>query len=600
MTQLALAEFHPFEAAGRRYVYLVPSAAVFGLDEASGAVLDTLAELPRSASEVATALRPLRGVGGAADDRGTGRRAGYPVGGGARSGAGELQAGAADPAPDDRAQRHQQVQPGCTYCYEYGEDKIKEAAANPLPRFMSEETARQTADFAWSMPGRRSCSCDVLRGRDAAQRESAAKSRSNYARAKAAEMGKYIDFGMTTNATILDLRDHRLSLRRTMLASRCQYRRTEESKDRFPGFSQRQGAMTSCCRRSKSSVKVHRSRPIGARVTLTAQVVDVKKIFRHLTDEMGFRRSGICAGHHVAGRLYAIGGTRPRSSAGSVHRACRRISGIALEDRHHGFSNVRDTLQEIHQGMSKAYPCGQVSGCWGWRPSAIFRLCHRFADRRRTSGLGEQGSQPGDAAGGHPGPPPRGPQVPIVSVCWARPVCSGGCYHEAYTVTATPRHRTCTTATGSRHWTDVCFRIYGEIGAAAALSRDTWVAGSDVKAYGGRYETPESRSIEKRAMVEEFIASESNDVRGAPGTGRPPGPHIPLGCSFVFSPGWEADSSGGTRRVVPAGRARPFRLLSHLLLARPRAGPLQLRAGLDRQMRFRAQKDWRNIDLVFP
>jgi len=56
MTQLALAEFHPFEAAGRRYLYLVPSAAVFGLDEASGAVLDMLAESPRSASEVATAL----------------------------------------------------------------------------------------------------------------------------------------------------------------------------------------------------------------------------------------------------------------------------------------------------------------------------------------------------------------------------------------------------------------------------------------------------------------------------------------------------------------------------------------------------------------
>jgi hypothetical protein len=28
---------------------------------------------------------------------------------------------------------------------------------------------------------------------------------------------------------------------------------------------------------------------------------------------------------------------------------------------------------------------------------------------------------------------------------------------------------------------------------------------------------------------------------------RPPeGPHIPLGCSLVFFPGWEADSSGGT------------------------------------------------------
>ena len=26
----------------------------------------------------------------------------------------------------------------------------------------------------------------------------------------------------------------------------------------------------------------------------------------------------------------------------------------------------------------------------------------------------------------------------------------------------------------------------------------------------------------------------------------PQGPHIPLGCSLVFAPGWEVDSSGGT------------------------------------------------------
>ena len=24
------------------------------------------------------------------------------------------------------------------------------------------------------------------------------------------------------------------------------------------------------------------------------------------------------------------------------------------------------------------------------------------------------------------------------------------------------------------------------------------------------------------------------------------GPHIPIGCSLVFSPGWEADRAGGT------------------------------------------------------
>ena len=38
MSTIALREFHTFEAAGRRFLYLVPSAAVFalGADQGSG------------------------------------------------------------------------------------------------------------------------------------------------------------------------------------------------------------------------------------------------------------------------------------------------------------------------------------------------------------------------------------------------------------------------------------------------------------------------------------------------------------------------------------------------------------------------------------
>ncbi|HET9514033.1 MAG TPA: hypothetical protein VFO95_08885, partial [Gemmatimonadales bacterium] len=58
MTRLTLAEFHPFEAAGRRFLYLVPSAAVFGLDQVSDAIIGALAEAPRTAGELATLLAP--------------------------------------------------------------------------------------------------------------------------------------------------------------------------------------------------------------------------------------------------------------------------------------------------------------------------------------------------------------------------------------------------------------------------------------------------------------------------------------------------------------------------------------------------------------
>ena len=40
---LVAGEFHRFEAADRTYVYLVPSAAVFALDDTALSVLDTVA-----------------------------------------------------------------------------------------------------------------------------------------------------------------------------------------------------------------------------------------------------------------------------------------------------------------------------------------------------------------------------------------------------------------------------------------------------------------------------------------------------------------------------------------------------------------------------
>ena len=56
------------------------------------------------------------------------------------------------------------------------------------------------------------------------------------------------------------------------------------------------------------------------------------------------------------------------------------------------------------------------------------------------------------------------------------------------------------------------------------------------------------KAINRKARrVEEFIASEYGDVHALQQQGPPPQrPHFPLGCSLVFSPGWETDSAGGT------------------------------------------------------
>jgi len=51
----------------------------------------------------------------------------------------------------------------------------------------------------------------------------------------------------------------------------------------------------------------------------------------------------------------------------------------SLANKHHGFSNVKDTLEEIHKGVSKAYPCGAGLGLMGVSTDGDVALCHRFA-----------------------------------------------------------------------------------------------------------------------------------------------------------------------------------------------------------------------------
>ena len=53
MSLLQPGDCHAFEAAGRRFLYLAPSAAVMAVDDVSAAVLDTVTERRRSPDESA-------------------------------------------------------------------------------------------------------------------------------------------------------------------------------------------------------------------------------------------------------------------------------------------------------------------------------------------------------------------------------------------------------------------------------------------------------------------------------------------------------------------------------------------------------------------
>jgi len=102
----------------------------------------------------------------------------------------------------------------------------------------------------------------------------------------------------------------------------------------------------------------------------------------------------------------------------------------------------------------------------------------------------------------------------------------------------------------------------------------------------------------KAARVVEHVESQKNDVVALQ---RVPqlAPHFPIGCSLVFSPGWEADQNGGT-----AGLCQPVErdiFDCHIGCFWPAQVPDQLNHAPDWTAKCAsAQKDWRKLDLVFP
>jgi hypothetical protein len=108
------------------------------------------------------------------------------------------------------------------------------------------------------------------------------------------------------------------------------------------------------------------------------------------------------------------------------------------------------------------------------------------------------------------------------------------------------------------------------------------------------------RPVNRKAeRVEEAVR---HDVVALQRTGppqQPDAPHFAIGCSLVFSPGWEADRAGGT-----AGLCQPVErdlFDCHIGCYWPAQVPDQLNHAPNWTSKCAAaQKDWRKIDLIFP
>lgn len=459
---LALREFHAFEAFGARFLYMVPSAGVFRLEDVGGAVLDGLAHGPRERDELVTELGERYGVQRVLetiDDLAEIRAVGDP--------ASPRQQTANDLPPADFPLNTvvlnvtNKCNLACTYCYEYGEDKIVDTQYGKQPKFMSEETAEESVEFLLGESKGQEVAHLTFFGGETLLNFPVLKKTVAYARRRAAEEGKRVEFSLTTNATLLKpeiiewLADNQIGVTISIDGPK-------PVQDGLRVFHNGKGTYDVVLPKIKELLRVHRTRPIGARVTLTQKNLDVLGIFRHLTEEVGFWEVGLAPVTTVDHRDYAITSESKDDMLRQFEVLAHEWLECALRDEHHGFSNVKDTIEEIHKGVSKAYGCGAGLGLMGVATDGEVALCHRFAGSpEHTIGSVTEGidrEKQGKFLVDH-----HIASKTDCHTCWARPICSGGCYHEAHVHYGASSHPNLHYCTWVRSWTHTCLEIYGAL-----------------------------------------------------------------------------------------------------------------------------------------
>lgn len=460
-TVLRAGEFHPFEGGGRKFLYLVPAGAIFELDAAVEAALSLVREGGVTANQLVAGLverdfardEALELVKELFEAR-------VLV-------AGDVTADPVEAPPEGFPLQSlvmnltNQCNLSCQYCYEFGEDKV--ATPEGKPKFMDAETAKAAVEFLLEQSGGRKALHITFFGGETLMNFPLLKQVVEYANTRAAETGRTIDYSLTTNATLITpaiiefLSENRIGVTVSMDGP-------PELHDQLRVFANGRGSYDIVEPRVKALIAGHRTRPIVARVTLTSGVTDVVRIYRHLKDELGFHEIGFAPVTTSPNRLYSINERGMDGVLGDFKKLAEEYLEYALRGEMHGFTNVSDTIAELYQGVNKSHPCGAGLGLVGVGPSGDIAPCHRFvdSDAHALGKIGEgidRAKQADFLTRGH-----IGAKYDCHS-CWARPLCAGGCHHEAFVRYGDTGHPNLHYCDWVRDWTDTCLRIYGAISA---------------------------------------------------------------------------------------------------------------------------------------
>lgn len=421
------------EVAGPEFLYVATSAAILGLDAHTAAIVEAFSGADGHDDEAWLETQPDRELAERSlhdlIDLGVVRPVGEP----------EAPRAALPPMPFPLATLVLNVTNkcnlSCTYCYEYGADRLTEGEGSKgagKPR-MDDDTARQSIDFLLRSSGSRPQVSITFFGGETLLNFPAIRAAVEYAEPRAAALRKRVHYSLTTNATLLTdevvefLVRHRFGITVSIDGD-------QQEQDRHRTFQRGVGSFEVIAPRIRhllATNKAQNGRAIGARVTLTAGAAPAPQTFRFLRDELGFDEVGFAPVTAGLGRAYALGELGYERLLREFAELADDYVAAALRDETHGFANLNDILRELHQGVHKAHPCGAGLGLLGVSTEGEIGLCHRFVESK-DHGLGNVATGLDEAQRTTFLQKAHIDQKTDCRQCFAKPLCAGGCYHEAH------------------------------------------------------------------------------------------------------------------------------------------------------------------------
>ena len=414
---LEVNENHIFSVDGKKYIFVVHHSAIFEIDDITSEILTSFSEKTYTAGNMRS-LYSHDEVKTAIDELKKSEVLILPEQGKRHEKEENISLLSSLPVVSLTCNISHACNLKCKYCYAdnglYGGKEM----------LMSEKMAQKYVEFLLNNSGNVREVHFCFFGGEPLLNFSVVQSTVEYGKRCAKSLGKRINFGLTTNGTLLT---HEITdfLIKENISVSISIDGSSEINDRFRVYPDGKGTYDTIIERVGSLIK-QRTTPVH--VTVTKHALNIGDIVCHLL-ESGFIGVGIAPIYTTDNNL-ALSESDWKIFCEEFYRLSQLYLKDAIEGRYLGFSNMSNILKQLYKGKNTLFPCEAGTQYYTGDPEGNIYVCHRLVGRPKyVVGHLDYGIN-------------KALQVDFIKMahirnkvecgkCWARFLCGGGCYYDS-------------------------------------------------------------------------------------------------------------------------------------------------------------------------